>query len=146
MEHNDRSTILLVEDEVVVALAEKASLERRGYTVLVAGTGERALRAFCANTSIDLVVLDIDLGKGIDGVETARYLLRIRELPILFLSSLPIEEIERQTADLPALRLSKPCPDTRLINAIKSALGEWKLERDEGRLLGVAFTSGLERP
>jgi CheY-like chemotaxis protein len=144
MEHSDRSTILLVEDEVVIALAEKETLERHGYTVLVAGSGERALRAFCTNCSIDLAVLDITLGGGIDGVETARYLLQIRSLPIIFLSSLPIDEIERQTADIPALRLSKPCPHSRLVKTIKSALEEWQLERDEGRLLRVAFPSGVD--
>ncbi|MFP4427486.1 MAG: response regulator [Spirochaetaceae bacterium] len=122
MKHGHRGTILLVEDEVVIATAEKAVLEKHGYTVIVAGTGERALGIFCAQSSVDLAVLDINLGTGIDGVETARYLLRIRELPILFLSSFPVEEIERLTQDIPAYRLSKPCTNVRLVKTVETAL------------------------
>jgi DNA-binding NarL/FixJ family response regulator len=36
---------------------------------------------------IDLVLMDIDLGRGIDGPEAARRILDLRELPIVFLTS-----------------------------------------------------------
>jgi len=130
MKHGHRGTILLVEDEMVIAIAEKAALEKHGYTVIVAGTGERALGIFCAQSSVDLAVLDINLGTGIDGVETARYLLRIRELPILFLSSFPVEEIERLTMDIPASRLSRPCTISRLIAGVEAALARISHSKD----------------
>lgn len=139
MEHRDRGTILLVEDEIIIALAEKAALERRGHSVIVGSSGERALRAFCANSSIDVAVLDITLGAGIDGVETARFLLQIRSLPIIFLSSLPIDEIERQTADIPAIRLSKPCSDMTLIETVEMALRDGEKGRTS---IVTAFQSG----
>lgn len=139
MKHRHRGTILLVEDEMIIALAEKAALETHGYKVIVASTGERALRLFCAASSVDLVVLDITLGRGIDGVETARYLRQTSELPILFLSSLPLEEIERLTVDIPASRLSKPCSTARLIETVEAILLPPELDRNS---IGEASRTG----
>jgi CheY-like chemotaxis protein len=80
-------TVLLVDDEVIIALATAKSLESRGYGVVLAHTGEDAVREVAANGEIDLVLMDIDLGPGIDGTEAARRILAVRTLPIVFLSS-----------------------------------------------------------
>ena len=45
-EQADKATpkrLLLVEDEAIIALSEKKQLERAGYQVTVAGSGERAV-------------------------------------------------------------------------------------------------------
>ena len=53
-------TVLLVDDEAIVADVGKQLLERLGYTVLVAGNGRDALSGYEQNrSSIDLVVLDL---------------------------------------------------------------------------------------
>ncbi len=81
-------TILLVEDEAIIALAEKAQLERVGYRVLHALSGEAAIQmANEAAGGIDLILMDIDLGKGMYGTEAAQRILRTWDIPILFLSS-----------------------------------------------------------
>lgn len=80
-------TILLVEDEVLIAMSEETSLKAYGYNVITSNTGEEALDEFRNNTSIDLVLMDIDLGAGIDGPETAIMMLAIRTIPVVFLSS-----------------------------------------------------------
>jgi len=46
---------------------------------------------------IDLVLMDIDLGKGINGIQTAEKILQIKELPIIFLSSHIEDEIIKKT-------------------------------------------------
>ncbi len=79
--------LLLVEDETIIALASKRSLEKYGYTVLTADSGETALALFAQSEAIDLVLMDIDLGEGIDGAETASLMLKSRMVPIVFLSS-----------------------------------------------------------
>jgi len=89
--------ILLVEDEALIAMHEKLVLERLGYGVLLALTGAKAVAVFAADHSIDLVLMDIDLGKGIDGTETARILLQHRDVPIVFLSSHTEPEIVAKT-------------------------------------------------
>ncbi len=80
-------TILLVEDETIVALTERKTLESKGYRVLLASTGEAAVETILSGAEIDLVLMDIDLGEGIDGAEAARRILEHRHLPIVFLTS-----------------------------------------------------------
>jgi PAS domain S-box-containing protein len=81
------ATILLVEDEPLIAISEKAALERYGYKIVMAATGEEAIEAFMENAAIDLVLMDIDLGEGIDGTEAAKAMLKSRLIPVVFLSS-----------------------------------------------------------
>ena len=84
----ERKTILLVEDEMIVSLAEKHDLEREGYRVIQAASGEKALNIVCARKEpVDLILMDIDLGKGMDGTETAQEILKSHKIPIVFLSS-----------------------------------------------------------
>ncbi|HON78488.1 MAG TPA: response regulator, partial [Spirochaetota bacterium] len=90
-------TILLVEDEVIVALSQKMEMEKRGYSVITASSGKDAIEAFKSNRSIDLILMDIDLGSGIDGTETAELILQERDIPIVFLSSHTEPEIVEKT-------------------------------------------------
>ncbi|MFW5643978.1 MAG: PAS domain S-box protein [Alkalispirochaeta sp.] len=87
------TTILLVEDEALIALAETHILARYGYKVIRAATGLEGIARIRDDPTIDLVLMDIDLGPGIDGTVTARKILEIRELPIVFLSSHTEREI-----------------------------------------------------
>lgn len=84
---NTRKRLLLVEDEAIIALGEKKSLERYGYEVLTVNSGLRAIEVCKADNDIDLILMDIDLGRGMDGTETARLILQDRDIPIVFLSS-----------------------------------------------------------
>lgn len=81
-----QKTLLLVDDEIVIAMKEKTDLEDYGYNVIVANNGEDAIRIFKENRSIDLILMDIDLGKGSDGTQTAKIMLKERSIPIIFLS------------------------------------------------------------
>ncbi len=90
--------ILLVEDEAIIAMTEKAELESYGYTVEHALCGEDAIDAIRQHTPLfDLILMDIDLGNGIDGTEAARQILEIVEVPIVFLSSHTEPDIVNKT-------------------------------------------------
>jgi len=80
-------TILLVEDEVILAMTEKMALERYGYKVITAVSGEKALSLLDEETPVDLILMDINLGKGMDGTETASRILGKKDIPLIFLSS-----------------------------------------------------------
>jgi CheY-like chemotaxis protein len=79
--------ILLVEDNSIIALSEKRSLDELGYFVIIAHAGNQAITEIKNNRSIDLILMDIDLGKGLDGFEVARQILNLRDIPIVFLTS-----------------------------------------------------------
>jgi CheY-like chemotaxis protein len=76
-----------VEDEAIIALATKLILERQGHTVRSASSGNQALAVVANGPDIDLVLMDIDLGCGMDGTEAAQSILLLRDLPLIFLSS-----------------------------------------------------------
>ena len=62
-------------------------LEKHGYEVVSAYSGEAAIEAVEGDGDISLVLMDIDLGNGIDGTEASRRILEGRDLPIVFLTS-----------------------------------------------------------
>jgi CheY-like chemotaxis protein len=80
-------SILLVEDEGLIGLATKADLERFGYRIILAMGGEGAIENISENSDIALVLMDIDLGNGMDGISASRRILQIRDVPIVFVSS-----------------------------------------------------------
>lgn len=93
----EKRTILLVEDEVLIAMAQEKKLAAFGYNVITAGSGEEAVSLACGDTTIDLILMDIDLGKGIDGTEAARQILDCMDIPVVFLSSHTEPEVVEKT-------------------------------------------------
>jgi len=81
------SKILLVEDEALIAMPEAKMLEKHGYEVVTAYKGEKAVEAVDNDPEISLILMDIDLGKGIDGTEAAEKILERHDIPIVFLTS-----------------------------------------------------------
>lgn len=94
--------ILMVEDQVIIALGTKAYLEKIRYNVTICKNGELAIAEMAKNPAIDLILMDIDLGDGIDGITTARLILDKLDIPIIFVSAHTEPEIigntERVTA------------------------------------------------
>lgn len=87
MSKDTNKTILLVEDEAIISIVVTRTLKSFGYNVLTAGSGEKAVELSSSNDAIDLILMDIDLGTGIDGTEAAKQILEFRDLPIVFHTS-----------------------------------------------------------
>ncbi|MGE3649717.1 MAG: response regulator [Reyranellaceae bacterium] len=85
--HPAPSTVLVVEDEVLVRMAVADHLRHRGYRVLEAKTGEEAQAILRAGELVEILFCDIDLGSGINGVELARWTREnFRDIRILLTS------------------------------------------------------------
>jgi len=82
-----RETILVVEDEEAILDLLGRTLEKLGYTVLVAGDGEEALRvAEQHETAIDMMITDVMMPR-MGGFELAEKLAPLRpEMLVLFMS------------------------------------------------------------
>ena len=97
MSQFSRRQILLVEDEALIALSEKMQLEKCGYAVRTVSSGEAAVEAVQGSSDIDLILMDINLGNGIDGTEAAEIILQDQDIPIVFLSSHTEPEVVEKT-------------------------------------------------
>ena len=96
-----QKTILLVEDEAIIGMAQSMQLKQYGYDVIHVRNGQKALDAFSNDDiSIDLVLMDINLGSKMDGTETAKEITSRFGIPVLFLSSYIDQEIVNKTANI----------------------------------------------
>lgn len=87
MHFENNKTILLVEDDIIITLTEKKMLETRGYKVVTANCARQAIDICNDNKEIDLILMDIDLGEGMDGTQAAEIILKERQIPVVFLSN-----------------------------------------------------------
>ncbi len=121
--------ILLVEDEILIALSQKSILSKYGYDVVIADSGEKAISMCSADTSIDLILMDIDLGEGLDGSETAGRILQRRNIPVVFLSSHTEPDIVEKTEKITSYGyVVKNTTPTVLDASIKMAFKLFKTE------------------
>lgn len=79
--------VLLVEDEGIIALSEAKILKKHGFEADIAYSGQQAVEKVDSDADISLVLMDIDLGAGMDGTEAAEQILSSHDLPIVFLTS-----------------------------------------------------------
>lgn len=115
-------SILLVEDQPVIAMAEAAMLKKNGYEVIISSTGEQAIKIVEEDPNIDLILMDIDLGKGIDGTEAAQKILKIIQVPVVFLSNHTEKDIVEKTEKITSYGyVVKNSGETVLIASIKMA-------------------------
>lgn len=96
MELTIRRKILLVEDDALLSTLTSLMLGDFGYDVSTAMTGEEAVELALQDESVSLVLMDIDLGPGIDGTIAAQRILAGRTIPIVFLTSHSEEEMVRK--------------------------------------------------
>ncbi|MCK5673583.1 MAG: response regulator [Spirochaetales bacterium] len=97
MNDENKKILLLVEDEVLIAMAKQQELENYGYNVITVNSGEKAVLLSKENKHIDLILMDIDLGRGIDGTEAAELILKERQIPVVFVSSHTEPEVVEKT-------------------------------------------------
>jgi len=118
-----KPSILIVEDEGLIALHLRELLQKSGYDVTDAvPSGEDALT--CLEASIpDLVIMDITLNGKLDGIETARKIRKRSDIPIIFLSAHPESKRLMATEDIaPYGFLGKPYVLSEVISAVEKAL------------------------
>ena len=122
--------VLIVEDEVIVALELQSHLENLGYEV--AGTvtsGEEAVLHADA-LQPDLVLMDIRLSGKMDGIDAARQIRARYEVPIVFLTAFGDEQtLERAKTVGPFGYLLKPFEERDLFATIEVALSKHRTQR-----------------
>jgi CheY-like chemotaxis protein len=81
------TTVLLVEDEVLISHLVADWLAERGFAVHEAATGDEALDYIDAGGEVDVLFTDVNLPGGIDGSELAARVREMRpDVPIVYAS------------------------------------------------------------
>ncbi|MCW7479756.1 PAS domain S-box protein [Leptospira kanakyensis] len=78
--------ILLVEDEAILAISQSEFLKNKGYSVQYVSNSNDAYDYILSGERVDLILMDINLSDGMDGIQLAEKILSHREIPILFVS------------------------------------------------------------
>ena len=80
-------SILIVEDEGILAIEMEGYLSQGGYDVIgIAASGERAVQMADQNVP-DLILMDIKLRGKMDGIDTAIVIKDKFDVPIIFISA-----------------------------------------------------------
>jgi DNA-binding NarL/FixJ family response regulator len=83
-EHHRRA--LIVDDEIIFAINLEADMHALGFDICdLAANGQQASK-LAMNNQPDIVLMDINLEGGREGIETARWLRSVCEAPILFIT------------------------------------------------------------
>ena len=129
--------ILIVEDEGIVARDMQKMLTRLGYSVTsIAYTGPEAVRR-AETEKPDLVLMDIVLKGGMDGIEAAGKIREKADLPVVYLTAHADPPIlARAGVTEPYGYILKPFRERELHAAIEIALYKHAADRDRRRLLG----------
>jgi DNA-binding response OmpR family regulator len=119
--------ILVVDDDMSLAIAIQMVLENDGFDVLVAHNGRRALEII-DSTELDVILVDMFM-PGMDGLDSIREFCRCAPtVPIIAMSGSAFRSPMKQISDILALAtdvgaafgLQKPFRSSDLIAAIKA--------------------------
>ena len=90
--------ILIIEDDLILALSTEMMLKKLGYNeVYKATTGEEAV-VIADEKKPDLLLVDIQLGPGITGVDAVKQIQRKRNVPALYITG-NSDKINKNLAD-----------------------------------------------
>ena len=139
MDEKSGTTVLIVEDEGLIALEMMEFLSHEGYHVLEpAASGEEAVERCCNSPQPDLILMDIHLAGKIDGIEATR---RIREhypVPVIILTAADDNQTVKRIREVtPRGYLIKPATRQELLTMISLVLESCPRQEKMGMSAGM---------
>ncbi|MDT8389492.1 MAG: response regulator [Lentisphaeria bacterium] len=117
------STILIVDDDPMIRRTAKLMLERKGFDVLEADSGETACDIFTSSPApVDLVILDLSM-PGMSGEETLGALRKLDGQVKVIIASGYESDLLNQSGEAPDGYLRKPFQMAELYAAVDQQLG-----------------------
>lgn len=118
-----KTSVLVVEDESIVAKDIQNSLKKLGYNVpSVENTGEDAIQA-AGEHKPDLILMDIMLKGDISGIEAAEQIRQRYQIPVIFLTAYADEStLSKAKVTEPYGYIIKPFKEIDLHTSIEMAL------------------------
>lgn len=131
-----KTRILVVEDESIIAMDIEMSLRNLGYEVTAkVPSAEQAIKKV-EEDKPDLVLMDIVLKGGTDGIEAAEQIRSQFRVPVVFLTAYADEKtLKRAKITGPFGYITKPFQDTDLRVAVEIASYKAKMEAEREQLI-----------
>jgi PAS domain S-box-containing protein len=126
----EQKKVLIVEDERIVAVDIRRTLLSCGYSICgIASNAKEALEKFI-HFHPDLVLMDIMLANQDDGIQIAEEIIKIKDVPIIFLTAFADDEtLERAQKINPFGYIIKPFEERELQAALSMAFYRQKMEQ-----------------
>jgi two-component system, response regulator PdtaR len=118
-------SVLIVEDDSIIAWHLKTMVERAGYSVCATAATEEGAVAAAEQHRPAVVLMDVRLARGGDGVRAAEAIRQQQQSAIIFCTAHAQDPSFRERAALfeRALVLAKPVHEDLLKQAIEQAVG-----------------------
>ena len=125
----EKARIMVVEDEAVISMEIQDRLTKMGHSICgTAASGEEAVSIATAKRP-DLILMDVQLRGEVDGVQTAKQIRDLIEIPIIYLTAFADDRtVERAKLTQPFGYLIKPFSEKELYAAIEMALYKNSME------------------
>ncbi len=130
-----KATVLVVDDEEGILETLSGILEDEGYEVITASSGEQAL-TLVKELSPEVILLDVWMPQGIDGLETLKGIKEITQEPVvIMISGYANIDMAVQATKLGAHDfLEKPLSLEKILILIRRALERQQLEKENKEL------------
>ena len=111
--------ILIVEDEVLSAMFLKHSLEKnKNFSIDLVTTGENAIK-YAIENNPEIILMDIKLAGGIDGIEVSEKINLVYQPRIIFITGYQSKELQKETKKIPnSFIIEKPINMKDLLKCI----------------------------
>jgi DNA-binding NtrC family response regulator len=132
---SQKTTILVVDDEPEIRKLVSAMLSNSGYQIILADTGEQAIKLFRKQPkSIDLLLTDV-VAPGMAGPTLADQLTELKpDLKVLFMSGYDNRQVvQKYVVEKGYLLLPKPFTMPQLEAKVEEALRSQKLVKTSGQ-------------
>jgi CheY-like chemotaxis protein len=144
----DLASILIVEDELIVAESLALDLQRKGYTISgIVSSGQEAIDAV-SQTLPDIILMDIMIKGPLDGIETSNAIQQKRSVPIIYITAFSdratLERAKQAGATLHYL--IKPIRLKDLVKTIEAVLESVGSSKTAKQPVAAALPSASDYP
>lgn len=121
IDRQTRARILIIEDEMLIAVDLSEIVERLGHEVITTvDTAQKAVRA-ASDHKPDLILADIQLAQGTSGVDAVKQILQQSPVPVIFITAFPERLLTGERPE-PTFLITKPYLEQTVQAAVSQAL------------------------
>jgi len=124
----DRSNILIVEDELIIYMDIASTLQKIGFKNIYNARDSKKALEIASKQKIDILFSDIKIEGDVDGVDTAKILQNLYNMPVIFITAHNDQEILLRASKVDFIGyLLKPYREDELETLIHLSISKFNL-------------------